>query len=429
MASGREFSWRSNVRLAAAVASWCVPLTCAALAAGDEPAKVDFVATHSADLCRALLSMPRPRQAGERPAARPARRRAQGGRLGRVVRGRQQPIERNRAARFGRRSRRADAAAGRAEQAAFGRADRHDRALDRPGRRVARAQGGRFEPLGVSADRAARAAGGQGRSRGRAGRSIGLCWRGSKRAAIAPSPEADRYTLIKRLSYDLVGLPPEPAEVDAFVADQSPDAYEKLVDRLLDSPHFGERWGRHWLDMARYADSDGYEKDNPRPDAWRYRDWVIDAVNADMPLDRFTIEQLAGDLLPGATRQRSAGHGLSSPDADQHRRGRRSGAVSRRGDLRSRGHHRQRVAGADRRLRPVPHAQVRPDHARGVLPALRVLQQRRRDRDRSAAGRRGARQMEPGNGRRRAKAGEVGTQSWPKRGPRWPPGCRSGSRN
>ena len=81
----------------------------------------------------------------------------------------------------------------------------------------------------------------------------------------------------------------------------SPDAYEQLVDRLLDSPRFGERWGRHWLDMARYADSDGYEKDNPRPDAWRYRDWVIDAVNADMPLDRFTIEQLAGDLLPGAT--------------------------------------------------------------------------------------------------------------------------------
>ncbi len=118
---------------------------------------------------------------------------------------------------------------------------------------------------------------------------------------IAPSPEADRYTLIKRLTYDLLGLPPETDEVDAFVNDTSPDAYEKLVDRLLDSPHFGERWGRHWLDMARYADSDGYEKDNSRPDAWRYRDWVIRAVNNDLPLDRFTIEQLAGDLLPGAT--------------------------------------------------------------------------------------------------------------------------------
>jgi mono/diheme cytochrome c family protein len=118
---------------------------------------------------------------------------------------------------------------------------------------------------------------------------------------VAPSAEADRYTLIKRLSYDLLGLPPAIEAVDAFVADASPDSYERLVDRLLDSPRFGERWGRHWLDKARYADSDGYEKDNPRPDAWRYRDWVIDAVNADVPLDAFTVEQLAGDLLPGYT--------------------------------------------------------------------------------------------------------------------------------
>ena len=86
---------------------------------------------------------------------------------------------------------------------------------------------------------------------------------------IAPSPEADRSTLIKRLFYDLTGLPPSPAEVDAFLADESSDAYETLVDRLMASEHFGERWGRHWLDKARYADSDGYEKDNPRPNAWR----------------------------------------------------------------------------------------------------------------------------------------------------------------
>lgn len=117
---------------------------------------------------------------------------------------------------------------------------------------------------------------------------------------LTPSPEADRYTLIRRLKYDLLGLPPTIEEVDAFVADTSPAAYEQLVDRLLDSPRFGERWGRRWLDQARYADSDGYEKDNPRPDAWRYRDWVIEAINADLPLDRFTIEQLAGDLLPDA---------------------------------------------------------------------------------------------------------------------------------
>lgn len=122
-----------------------------------------------------------------------------------------------------------------------------------------------------------------------------------EKRGLAPSREADKYTLIRRLSLDLLGLPPTIEEVDAFVADQRPNAYEELVDRLLSSPHFGERWGRHWLDMARYADSDGYEKDNARPDAYRWRDWVIDAVNADMPFDQFTIEQLAGDLLPHAT--------------------------------------------------------------------------------------------------------------------------------
>jgi len=121
-------------------------------------------------------------------------------------------------------------------------------------------------------------------------------------AGIPPSPEADRTTLIKRLYYDLLGLPPSPREVDEFLSDTSADAYERLVDRLLRSPHFGERWGRHWLDKARYADSDGYEKDRARPHAWYYRDWVIKAVNSDMPFDQFTIEQLAGDLLPGATR-------------------------------------------------------------------------------------------------------------------------------
>ena len=120
-------------------------------------------------------------------------------------------------------------------------------------------------------------------------------------AAIRPSAEADRLTLIKRVHYDLLGLPPTPEEIDQFVADSSPKAFEALIDRTLASPHFGERWGRHWLDAARYADSDGYEKDRPRPDAWRFRDWVIRAINDDMPFDQFTVEQLAGDLLPGAT--------------------------------------------------------------------------------------------------------------------------------
>jgi len=114
------------------------------------------------------------------------------------------------------------------------------------------------------------------------------------------SPEADRPTLIRRLSLDLLGLPPTPAEVDAFLADRSPDAYDKLVERLLASPHYGERWGRHWLDAARYADSNGYEKDAIRS-IWPYRDYVINAFNRDLPFDQFTVEQLAGDLLPDPT--------------------------------------------------------------------------------------------------------------------------------
>ncbi len=118
---------------------------------------------------------------------------------------------------------------------------------------------------------------------------------------IQPSPAADRATLIRRMYLDLHGLLPDVVEVDRYLSDSDPRATELLVDRLLDSPHFGERWGRHWLDMARYADSDGYEKDNPRPDAYRYRDWVIEALNKDMPFDQFTIEQIAGDLLPNAS--------------------------------------------------------------------------------------------------------------------------------
>jgi hypothetical protein len=121
-----------------------------------------------------------------------------------------------------------------------------------------------------------------------------------EREGLAPAPRADKYTLVRRLYLDLIGLPPTPEEVDRFVGDTTADAYEQLVDRLLASPHYGERWARRWLDLARYADTNGYEKDRTRS-IWPYRDWVIQALNADMPFDRFTIEQLAGDLLPGAT--------------------------------------------------------------------------------------------------------------------------------
>jgi len=130
-----------------------------------------------------------------------------------------------------------------------------------------------------------------------------------EKAGLRPSPEADRATLIRRLSLDLVGLPPTIAEVDAFLADARPDAYEQLVDRLLASPHYGERWARRWLDRARYADTNGYEKDRERS-IWPYRDWVIAALNADMPFDRFTVEQIAGDMLPGATEAQKVATGF-----------------------------------------------------------------------------------------------------------------------
>ena len=117
---------------------------------------------------------------------------------------------------------------------------------------------------------------------------------------LKPSPGADRRILIRRLSLDLIGLPPGIKEVEDFVADHRPNAYELLIERLLASPHYGERWGRHWLDLARYADTNGYEKDKPRS-IWPYRDWVINALNRDLPFDEFALEQLAGDLLPDAT--------------------------------------------------------------------------------------------------------------------------------
>ena len=125
---------------------------------------------------------------------------------------------------------------------------------------------------------------------------------------LAPSPEADRATLLRRASLDITGLPPTPAEVDAFIADRSPRAWEKQVDRLLASPHYGEKWARHWLDGARYADSDGYEKDKPRF-VWFYRDWVINAFNRNMPYNQFIVEQIAGDLLPNPTQDQRVATG------------------------------------------------------------------------------------------------------------------------
>jgi hypothetical protein len=130
-----------------------------------------------------------------------------------------------------------------------------------------------------------------------------------EKEGLKPSPEADRPTLIRRVYLDLIGLLPSPVEVEAFVTDKSPDAYEKLVDRLLASPHYGERQARHWLDLARYADSNGFTVDGARS-MWPYRDWVVKAFNDDMPFDRFTIEQLAGDLLPDPTLEQKVATGF-----------------------------------------------------------------------------------------------------------------------
>ncbi len=130
-----------------------------------------------------------------------------------------------------------------------------------------------------------------------------------EKEGLQPSPEASRETLIRRVSLDLIGLPPTPAEVDAFLSDSRPGAYDRLIDRLLASPHYGERWARPWLDLARYADTNGYEKDRRRS-IWKFRDWVIGALNKDMPFDEFTIEQIAGDMLPNATEDQKIATGF-----------------------------------------------------------------------------------------------------------------------
>ena len=201
---------------------------------------------------------------------------------------------------------------------------------------------------------------------------------------LQPSPEADKATLLRRVTYDLTGLPPTPAEIDAFLPDRSPDAYETLVDALLKSPHYGERMAVPWLDTARYADTHGYHIDSLR-EMWHWRDWVIDAFNRNLPFDQFTVEQIAGDLLP--TPRRPEDRLRVQPESHDQLRGRgdRRG-VPGRIRHRSRRGHVHHVHGPDHGLRAVPHAQVRSDHAEGVLPVLRVLQQRARGGARRPAG-------------------------------------------
>ncbi|MCA9082760.1 MAG: PSD1 domain-containing protein [Planctomycetaceae bacterium] len=146
-----------------------------------------------------------------------------------------------------------------------------------------------------------------------------------EQAEMQPAAMADRETLIRRVTFDLIGLPPTPEEIDAFVADQEDGAWQKVVDRLLESPQYGVRWGRHWLDVARYADSNGLDENLAYGNAWRYRDYVIDAFNNNKPFDQFVVEQLAGDLLPGATAETKTATGflalgakvLAEPDMEK----------------------------------------------------------------------------------------------------------------
>jgi hypothetical protein len=150
-----------------------------------------------------------------------------------------------------------------------------------------------------------------------------------RRAKLEPAAEADRAVLIRRLTFDLTGLPPTPREVDDFVRDPSPDAYERVVDRMLASPRYGEKWGRHWLDVVRYSESEGFEYDRLRPGAWRYRDYVIAAFNQDKPFDRFLLEQIAGDELDPANHECLVAAGFHRLGAVRRNAGNKALAMSR----------------------------------------------------------------------------------------------------
>jgi hypothetical protein len=188
---------------------------------------------------------------------------------------------------------------------------------------------------------------------------------------LKASPEADRRTLIRRLTFDLTGLPPEPEEVQQFVTNPDPQAYERLVDRLLASPHYGERWARHWLDLARFGESNGFEYDEPRRNAWPYRDWVIHSLNADLPFDEFA-GGIAGVLRPGTSKQsgdrvsrrRPVRHRWAESAERRNESGRAAGRVGR-----SRQHGFADVPRTHRAMCAMPRPQIRPDPAIGILSA------------------------------------------------------------
>ena len=190
---------------------------------------------------------------------------------------------------------------------------------------------------------------------------------------LHPAPPAGRRDLIRRISYTLTGLPPEPAQIEAFLHDASPNAYEKLVDRLLASPHYGERWARHWLDLVRFAESEGFERDLPREHAWPYRDYLIRSFNDDKPYRRFAIEQLAGDVAKTGHPRLDRGDHDAHPGSgrcggpDFRHRG-REGPDPRRLARGHAGHDHPDFPGPHRELRPLSRSQVRPDRTGRVLP-------------------------------------------------------------
>ena len=224
-------------------------------------------------------------------------------------------------------------------------------------------------PLGVPADRAARRPRGPGPALGQATRSTPSSSPGSRRRGCKPNPPA-----VEARADPPRHLRPHRPAADARGGrrvrrtTRRPTAYEALVDRLLDSPRYGEKWGRHWLDLVRFAETNSYERDDPKPNAWRYRDYVIRSFNDDKPYDRFVREQLAGDELPDGGTDSLDRHRLLSP-GHLGRRADRPRAGPLRRPRRHRGHDRPGLPRPDDRLRPLPRPQARPDPAEGLLPA------------------------------------------------------------
>ena len=218
-------------------------------------------------------------------------------------------------------------------------------------------------------------------------RSTDSCWRNWNPKESSRRPRSRQgHAACAASTSTWSGCRRRPKKSTAFVADTRPDAYEETRRPAAgQSPHYGEKQAMHWLDAARYADSDGYERDPQRPYAWRWRDWVIHALNDDMPFDQFTVEQIAGDLLPGATVEQRVATGFLRNGIKNREAGVKNEEKHFEEDDRPHQHDRHGVDGPDGRMRAVPRPQVRPDLAKRVLSALRAVQQRRRARHRSAA--------------------------------------------